>query len=320
MITLFTTAKAFTGEAGKRQEAALLSWKRLAPDIEIILFGDGPGYHEAVERWGLIHCRDVPTGERGCPRIDAMFREVERMGRHRIKGYVNADIILMDDLIQALPSVRRDEFLLLAERVNVDFPNTEWPLNATAAEIRAFVAAHGVRAYHTAVDLFVYRGDIWRGLPPLVVGRGWYDNFLVYECRRRKTPVIDASGVVTIIHQNHDYSHLQGGVLELNEGVEAMVNRAAMGDLSHAFTIADADWALTPNGLIRSRCRDDGRRYAETTHTLAVGRQSVVQWVPAVVLEAWCQICQRCRELARGRVMPIAKFPLWVVARLFSRR
>jgi hypothetical protein len=43
MLTLFTTAKPFEGHSGVIQRNALKSWKRLHPDVEVILFGDDAG-------------------------------------------------------------------------------------------------------------------------------------------------------------------------------------------------------------------------------------------------------------------------------------
>ena len=43
MLTFFTTAKPFRGQDGLIQQNALKSWKRLRPDVEVILFGDDAG-------------------------------------------------------------------------------------------------------------------------------------------------------------------------------------------------------------------------------------------------------------------------------------
>ncbi|MEI6969954.1 MAG: hypothetical protein WCL44_00425 [bacterium] len=48
MITFLTTAKPFVGATGIRQMNALKSWCAAAPDDEILLFGDGTGYVQAV--------------------------------------------------------------------------------------------------------------------------------------------------------------------------------------------------------------------------------------------------------------------------------
>lgn len=320
MISFFTTAKAFTGDAGKRQEAALISWRRVAPDVEIILFGDGPGYRETAAKYGLVHYPDVLTSDKGCPRVDSMFNLATKISRHGIRAYVNADIILGDDLAHALPGVPFARFLLVAERHNVDFPDSDWTLHASPHQIRDYAVSRGQRAYHTAIDLFVFRGDIWSGLPPLVVGRAGYDNFLIYDCLVRGIPVVDASSQVSVIHQNHDYAHLSQGRTEVFEGPEAQVNFESIGDRRKLFTIQDADWRMEAGRLVRNRCRGEARRYAETVKTLAAGRKSWVRGVPALAFEAWCQWCERSRFLRRGQWRPLLKFPLWLLLRLLARR
>jgi hypothetical protein len=41
MLTFFATAKPFLGDSGIIQRNTLQSWKHLAPDVEVILFGEG---------------------------------------------------------------------------------------------------------------------------------------------------------------------------------------------------------------------------------------------------------------------------------------
>ena len=78
MITIFTTAKPFTGHSGVIQRNALKSWKELHADAEVILFGDEEGAAEAardagaryvagVERAGLTAEAGLPTGPGQAP-------------------------------------------------------------------------------------------------------------------------------------------------------------------------------------------------------------------------------------------------------------
>src|SRR5882762_1059941 len=59
MITIFTTAKPFTGHSGVIQRNALKSWKELHADAEVILFGDEEGAAEAAREAGARHVASV---------------------------------------------------------------------------------------------------------------------------------------------------------------------------------------------------------------------------------------------------------------------
>jgi hypothetical protein len=60
-------------------------------------------------------------------------------------------------------------------------------------------------------DYFVFPTRQYADLPDFIIGRSGWDNWMIYDGRRRRIPVIDASRAITAVHQNHDYSHLPGG-------------------------------------------------------------------------------------------------------------
>jgi hypothetical protein len=84
MLTLFTTAKAFTGHSEVIQRNALKSWTLLHPGIEIILFGDEEGAAEICRELGLRHEPHVDRNEFGTKRIDYIFRRAQEIARHDV--------------------------------------------------------------------------------------------------------------------------------------------------------------------------------------------------------------------------------------------
>ena len=64
MITFFTTAKPFTGHSGVIQRNALKSWTLVAPDAEVILFGDEEGAAQTAQELGIRYVAEV---ERALP-------------------------------------------------------------------------------------------------------------------------------------------------------------------------------------------------------------------------------------------------------------
>jgi hypothetical protein len=67
MLTFFATAKPFLGHSGIIQRNTLQSWKHLAPDVEVILFGDDEGAHEVCAELGLRHEPRVERQYQRCP-------------------------------------------------------------------------------------------------------------------------------------------------------------------------------------------------------------------------------------------------------------
>jgi hypothetical protein len=99
------------------------------------------------------------------------------------------------------------------------------------------------------IDYFVFRRGFFHGLLPFALGRAGFDNWLLWKARSLGAPVIDASAVITVIHQNHDYSHHPEGQKGVWEGPEAVRNRELMGGLHHCFTLDDASYKLVLTGI-----------------------------------------------------------------------
>jgi len=64
-------------------------------------------------------------------------------------------------------------------------------------------------------------------------------------------PVVDASLVAPVLHQNHDYGHVVGGKEQIWRGQEAERNFQLYGGVEHAYTLVDVTHELTPGGGIR---------------------------------------------------------------------
>src|ERR1700750_1586125 len=134
MLTFFTTAKAFLGHDGVIQRNALASWKRLDPEIEVILFGDDAGAAEVCARMGLRHERHVTRHESGTKYVDFIFKRAQEIARHEYLCFSNCDILLAEDFRLAFEKVRkwREKFLFVARRWDVDvtepiaFDRVEW--------------------------------------------------------------------------------------------------------------------------------------------------------------------------------------------------
>ncbi|MDD5703899.1 MAG: hypothetical protein PHU23_17840, partial [Dehalococcoidales bacterium] len=239
------------------QRNAILSWKLLGPDCEIILFGSEKGTAEIAAELGIRHIPEVERNEYGTPLVNSLFNKAQKIASHDILCYVNADIILTQDFLTSVQraSNQKDQFLLIGQRWDVelnkllDFTNQRWEL-----EIRGYLAKYGKLHPATGIDYFVFRKGLWGDIPPFAIGRTVWDIWLVYRGLYLKVPVIDATKTITAIHQNHDYSHNDRGIIGIWEGPEAQQNRQYYKGYAgnRFFAIRDATWVLTSKGVERA--------------------------------------------------------------------
>jgi hypothetical protein len=322
VITFLTTAKPFVGGADVRQMNAIRSWRAIAPEAEILLFGNGQGYDYAASSLGLTHIPAVACNEHGIPRVDAMFEEAACRGRFSIKAYLNCDIMLTGSVTRAMNQISCDRFLMVAQRWNldvdeaIDFRRSDWE-----EKIVERVRMQGYLFTPAGIDAFFWKGQVWGSLPPMVVGRGKYDNWMIYYCRSQGVPVVDATDAAMIIHQNHDYSHVQGGKDEVMDGSEALRNLSLGGGDAHLFTISDADRRLTRTGLtIRNRCRGDSRRCVEVFSILHPDSVLARSTIGRFLLQVGYEGVERFNHAKQGDVKPLFKLVPWFLCRLLKCR
>ncbi len=252
MITIFAIPKPLNGPVAVTQRNAIKSWTQLKPGCEVILFGNDPGVADIAKELGLAHVPDVARNELGTPLLSDIFEKARAMASNDIVCFINADIILKSDFLDAVRRVkdRRDNFLLVGRRWDIDIDR---PLEFDAGweeKLTAEVRKNGVRHEATGIDYFVFRKGMWGSIPPFLIGRPGYDNWLIYRARMLNIPVINCSKVVMAIHQNHNYGHIKDINNRMGDGPEALYNRSLMGGYENAYTLDDTDWALTRHFLL----------------------------------------------------------------------
>lgn len=251
MLTFFTTAKPFLGHSGIIQRNALRSWVRLRPDVEVILFGDDEGAAEIARELGLRHERHVERNEQGTKRLDDMFGRAQRIARHDVLCYANCDIILLEEFCKALERVHaaHERFLMVGRRWDTDIVEAlDFRKRGWASEVKQFAREHGVEQPGWSVDYFAFRRGQYAAMPGFVVGRVWWDHWLVWKARNDGVDVVDVSAVVTAIHQNHDYGYHPAGAHGVWNDQQARRNFELAGGRRHLFTIDDATHVLEAVG------------------------------------------------------------------------
>lgn len=248
MLTIFTTGKPFRGHSGMIQRTALKSWL-LHPDVEVILFGDDEGAREISEEFSLRHEPHVERNEFGSKRLDYMVERAQEIARYDLLCYINCDIILLSDFCLALErvSAAHAHFLMVGRRWDIDIQE---PIDFSAQDatqrLRQLALSQGVQRGPDTIDYFAFRRRLYRDLPALVIGRIWWDHFLVWKALQLHADVVDVSSCAVAIHQNHDYGYHGAGAAGVWNDEQARQNFKLAGGSRHLYTIADATHILEP--------------------------------------------------------------------------
>jgi hypothetical protein len=232
MVTIFTTPKPFTGHSKVIQYNAIKSWSLLRPKPQIIIFGKEEGTAEIVAELGLTQLPDVELSPIGTPLVSSMFSLAHHASTNPLLCFVNADIMLTSSFIEALRNVSAstERFIMTGKRTLVDL-DTPWDFDQPDWEktLHQYMEAKGTLDSWVAMDYFAFPRGLYSDPPPFIVGRARWDNWMIYSALKRGIPVVDATGDMLAIHQNHDYSHLQGGQQDCFVSPEGIHNQKLYG-------------------------------------------------------------------------------------------
>jgi len=258
LITLFAAPKGFSDPAANLlQRNAIRSWRQL-PDVDVLLLGDEPGVAEAARELGVRHVAHVKVNPNGVPLISSMVRLARETSQSPLLCIINADIILMPDFaaaVRQLPALRAgaglpEQFVFLSRRWDLEVGA---PIDFSSGwdqRLRAVARAQGSLHKPSGSDFFVFPRECYGDVPDFAIGRAGWDNWMIYRARQQGWPVVDGTPSVTIIHQNHDYRHLPGGMPHYNHPDTAVNTRLAGGQAAIRYTILDATHVLA-NGRLK---------------------------------------------------------------------
>ena len=279
VLTFASTPKPFLGHIGIIQRNAVGSWLQMHPRPHVILFGNEEGTAEVAKELGVEHVPDVERNAFGTPLLPPVFRQMQERAHDDLVCYSNCDIILFQDFLTAASLTRQvfPRFLLLAEcrnldvRSPIDFSRRDWE-----ARLRGQMLAQGRRRVN-ASDFFAFTRGMFPAPPPFTLGRAYFDNWVIWETRRMGLPVVDATGAITAIHQNHHYVAVPGETTESHNGVEAQENLAILGGKPRVYWITDRTHRMT-----------DGRIRRDLVSSLLLQRrwQGVVKKFKYIVVDA----------------------------------
>ncbi len=251
MITFFSFPRPFKEEFNIIQRNAIKSWIASVPEAEIILFEDEEGTTKKVaEELGVKYVSGVVCNEFGTPLLNDIILKARNSAIGDVLVCINPDILLLTDFGKIIETVQKKfrDFLIVGRRKDLDvkalinFEDLNWQ-----KKLREDVLQRGKWHRMSGMDYWIFPKHIQFNHPAFTNGRFATDGWLVYQARRMKISVIDATDMVEIIHQNHYYPQKEKDYYE----VERKRNLELSGGLANVLTLRDANWLLTKNGLQR---------------------------------------------------------------------
>jgi len=222
--------------------------------VEVFLVGEEAGLAEAAREFSLDVLAPVVRNNAGTPLVSSIFSLARQASSSPYMAFVNADIILMNDLVKAINSVSsnlrnnnnfEDEksFLMIGQRWDLEIRSLLEFSSGWEQQLENEIRANGQLHAPAGSDYFIFPREAFIEIPEFAIGRAGWDNWMIFQARNYRWPVIDATPSVMVIHQDHDYSHLQGGKPHYNQ-FESQRNLELAGGLSHMYMLLDATHQL----------------------------------------------------------------------------
>ena len=110
-------------------------------------------------------------------------------------------------------------------------------------------------------DIFIYPRGLFGAVPQFAIGRGYWDNWLMWKARQLDADLIDLTAAVTAVHQIHSYDTVAGlppggfadkDVFRTDEGRR---NLEFAGGGARLYTVFDATAVMSASGELVSTWR-----------------------------------------------------------------
>jgi hypothetical protein len=245
LLTLFSAPKPFTDPHIRTiQRNALQSWLDL-PDTEVLLVGDEPGLAETAAEFNVRLLPHLKRNEQGTPLVNSIFDLARQASQSTLVVYVNADMLFTADLVQGARAVfsQAAHFLVVGQRWDLDVRQEIDFSTGWEDRLRGQVHIQGRLHPPQGSDYFIFPRDQFSEMPPFAIGRAGWDNWMIYFACQAGWPVVDATPSILAVHQNHDYSHLPGGLPHYDQA-ESIQNTALAGGFVHLYNMLDTTHVL----------------------------------------------------------------------------
>jgi len=205
-LLIITTMKPMIGSFVIEQTNSVLSWTKLRIRPKIIVFGDDEGVPEFCAKHNIQNEKDIPKTVEGVPFINEIIRYGYTLMDNGCEYimYLHSDILLMDDFCDTFEAFCRDypnvrKCLLTSirydvERYNaIDYNNENW---------REVVRREwgGKYSSPTAIDLFLHKRNNYIDMPEFIIGKYWFDPWMIDYAIKNFEITIDMTKTVKIYH------------------------------------------------------------------------------------------------------------------------
>jgi len=255
MISIFAVPKPFQGHTGIIQTNAILSWKKM-DNCEIILMGNDKGVRQFCIEHNFKHIPEIETNKYGTPLISSIFKTAEYKAKYNTLAYVNSDIILFNSFKECIKSITYEKYLLIGQRWDVDVDDLiDFNNQNYKSELQIKIKEQGKLHPKTGIDYFVFPKNFFKNIPNFAIGRTSWDNWLVFNARLNKHPVINGTQSIDIIHQNHDYGNFivdkKLDTKKYKKGIESEINSTLAGGDRFSFNLNDCTHSLIDNEVVK---------------------------------------------------------------------
>lgn len=240
-LAIFTAPKPFTDpHIDLIQRNAIGSWRDMGGEVEVFLIGAEAGTVQVAQELGLGYLPDVQRNEQGTPLVSSIFDVVRAASQAPFLAYVNADIILLPGILSVIRDVARraGSFALMGQRYDLDLREPidfagSWP-----DKLRAEIKQRGALHPPSGSDYFIFPRHLYSDIPGFAIGRAGWDNWMIYHAVSSPWPAIDATSLLDVVHQQHDYAHLEGGQAHYR-AEESALNAELAGGMRQLYSLLD---------------------------------------------------------------------------------
>src|SRR4030042_1881369 len=292
LLTLFTAPKSFTNpHIALIQSNALQSWQHRGVDVNVLMIGQEPGLAEFAASTGIPQLPQVARNDQGTPLVSSIFELARQNSSSPLLAYVNADILLTPEFVNFARKVlsQAEKFLVAGQRWDLDLKQALDFSPGWDARLLADLKKRGHLHPPGGSDYFIFPRNCFTDVPRFAIGRAGWDNWMFYQARLEHWPVIDLSSSLTVIHQDHDYSHLPGGQPHY-QMPESFQNIHLAGGRRTIFTLLDADYILHAGKLQRIPLR--GKRFWRRFETYPF-----IQWKSYPLAEFTYAVCHPIKAI-----------------------
>ncbi|XP_052233104.1 uncharacterized protein LOC127845966 [Dreissena polymorpha] len=215
LLTLFTSWNE-NQEKHLVHNLTLINWRSLHPYVIPVVFTNESSVINECNKAGVTTLPLSNVAADGIPVLKYMFRDAMDHFNTSFYAFSNGDILFTDTLIRTLAHMIHSTtgnlskpVLIVGRRTNVE--NVTFEEGLHWENITRISKSRGKLFGGWAEDYFITTPSYsWNKVAEVVIGRRAYDNWLVYNARKMKYTVIDATDTLVAVHQTTKAGNFEG--------------------------------------------------------------------------------------------------------------